>query len=64
MESDGQMTSVIGIIGQNCRSDIHRTQLNEMRASAHGKALQNKITSGASYSSFRSAVLAADDYLT
>jgi hypothetical protein len=28
------------------------------------KALQNKITSGASYSSFRSAVLAADDYLT
>lgn len=28
------------------------------------KALQNKITSGASYSSFRSAALAADDYLT
>jgi hypothetical protein len=28
------------------------------------KALQNKITSGAAYSSFRFAALAADDYLT
>lgn len=28
------------------------------------KALQNKITTGASFSSFRYAVLAADDYLT